>query len=60
MFDWMTWSIEAVGIVILCIWIVVPIGEFKTIFRRLKLSDSPGHSCPGLSAAAESPDGEPK
>ena len=39
MFDWMTWSIEAVGIVILCIWIVVPIAEFKTIFRRLKLKD---------------------
>jgi len=51
MFDWMTWSVEAVGIVILCIWIVVPIGEFKTIFRRLKLKDS---------AAAETPDGQAK
>ena len=51
MFDWMTWSIEGVGIVILCIWIVVPIGEFKAIFRRLKLKDS---------AAAKSADGEAK
>ena len=49
MFDWMTWSIEAVGIVILCIWIVVPIGEFKAIFRRLKNN-----------AAAQAPDGEAK
>jgi hypothetical protein len=40
MFDWMTWCIEGVGIVILCIWIVVPIAEFKTIFRRLKLNDN--------------------
>jgi hypothetical protein len=44
MFDWMTWSIEAVGILILCIWIVVPIGEFRTIFRRLRLKD---HSSEG-------------
>ena len=51
MFDWMTWSIEAVGIVILCIWIVVPIGEFKAIFRRLKLKND---------AAAQTPDGESK
>jgi len=36
MFDWMTYSIEAVGIVILCIWIVVPIREFRRIFQRLK------------------------
>lgn len=38
MFDWVTWSIEAVGIAILCIWIVVPIGEFRSIFQRLKAS----------------------
>ena len=51
MFDWMTWSIEIVGIAILCIWIVVPISEFRAIFRRLKLKND---------AASQPPDGEPK
>jgi hypothetical protein len=37
--DWMTLSIEAVGIAILCIWIVVPIKEFRTILARLKDKD---------------------
>jgi len=46
MFDWMTWSIEGVGILILCIWIVVPIQEFKTIFRRLKLKDGAADQAP--------------
>lgn len=46
MFDWITWSVEAVGIIILCVWIVVPIGEFRTIFGHLKAS------------GAESKDGE--
>jgi hypothetical protein len=36
MFDWMTFSIEAIGIAIFCLWIIVPIGEFREIFRRLK------------------------
>ena len=35
-FDWMLWVIEACGIVILCIWIAVPIREFKQIVKRLK------------------------
>jgi hypothetical protein len=33
--DWMTLTIEAIGFVILCIWIVVPIREFRLIFHRL-------------------------
>lgn len=37
MLDWMTIAIEAVGIVILCIWVIVPVQEFRTIFRRLQL-----------------------
>jgi len=34
--DWMTLSIELMGVAIFCIWIVVPIREFGEIFRRLK------------------------
>jgi hypothetical protein len=36
MFDWMTLSVEIVGFVILTVWVVVPIREFKGIFKRLK------------------------
>jgi len=36
MLDWMTLTIEAIGIVIFLIWIVIPIREFRTILRRLK------------------------
>ena len=35
-FDWMLWGVEACGIVILCIWIAVPLREFKQIAKRLK------------------------
>ena len=34
--DWITLSVEAVGVVILLCWIVVPIREFRGIFKRLK------------------------
>lgn len=35
MTDWITITIEAVGVIILCVWIVVPIREFRGILRRL-------------------------
>ncbi len=34
--DWITLSIEAVGLAILCIWIVIPINEFKEILAKLR------------------------
>jgi hypothetical protein len=34
--DWITWTVEAAGILIFCIWLVVPIREFRQIFLRLK------------------------
>ncbi|MBP6964933.1 MAG: hypothetical protein KBC96_11060 [Armatimonadetes bacterium] len=40
-FDWMLWSVEACGVLILCIWIAVPIREFKQIARRLR--EKQGH-----------------
>jgi uncharacterized membrane protein YcjF (UPF0283 family) len=37
MIDWITILIEAVGVVILLMWIVIPIREFRDILRVLKL-----------------------
>jgi uncharacterized membrane protein YcjF (UPF0283 family) len=34
--DWMTLTIELVGLLILCIWIVIPIREFKQILAKLR------------------------
>jgi hypothetical protein len=36
MFDWATWSVEAVGLVILVVWTILPIQEFRLIARRLR------------------------
>jgi uncharacterized membrane protein YcjF (UPF0283 family) len=36
MIDWITILIEAVGVVILLMWIVIPIREFRDILRVLK------------------------
>lgn len=33
MFDWMTWGIWAMGVVILGIWIVIPLREFKQMLK---------------------------
>ena len=38
--DWMTLSVELVGVLILCIWVVAPIQEFKAIFAGLKQQDA--------------------
>src|ERR1041385_2322635 len=34
--DWITASIETIGILIFVFWFIVPIREFKQIFRRIK------------------------
>jgi hypothetical protein len=36
MFDWMTLIIELIGLAIFFVWIVIPIREFRVIFRRLR------------------------
>jgi hypothetical protein len=33
--DWMTLAVEFLGIVILCVWVVIPIREFTAIARRI-------------------------
>jgi hypothetical protein len=37
-FDWITWSIWLIGLIILFIWIYVPIKEFKKIYSQHKAS----------------------
>ncbi len=34
--DWITITVEAVGLIILLTWVVVPIREFRSIFKRLR------------------------
>lgn len=34
--DWMTLAIEITGIAIICVWIVVPVQEFRGIMDRLR------------------------
>jgi hypothetical protein len=36
MIDWVTLAIELVGIAILLMWVVVPIREFREIFRAVR------------------------
>ena len=34
-FDWITWGIWLIGLIILVIWIYVPIKEFKKLYGRM-------------------------
>ena len=34
--DWMTLAITATGAVIFCLWVVIPIREYRTIYQRLR------------------------
>ena len=36
MFDWITWSVWLIGVVILVIWVVVPIREFGQMRDRMR------------------------
>jgi hypothetical protein len=44
--DWMTLTIELMGLAILLVWTVIPAQEFRAIFKQLlskpTLSDPPG------------------
>ena len=39
--DWMTLAIELAGLLILGIWIVVPIAEFKEIIAKIRFGEVP-------------------
>ncbi|HTL31142.1 MAG TPA: hypothetical protein VL282_18060 [Tepidisphaeraceae bacterium] len=34
--DWMTLTITSIGVIIFCVWLVIPIQEFSKILRRLR------------------------
>ncbi|HWB53257.1 MAG TPA: hypothetical protein VG722_03660 [Tepidisphaeraceae bacterium] len=36
MLDWITICVESIGIIIFVLWIIVPIGEFRTIYHHLR------------------------
>jgi hypothetical protein len=38
--DWMTVTLELVGIVILVVWTVIPIREFSQILRRIRATEA--------------------
>ncbi len=57
-FDWMLWSIEGCGILILCIWITIPIREFRQIARRLRQRDKRPQSETAGPPASENEQGE--
>ena len=40
--DWLTLTIELIGLVILLIWTVIPIQEFRQIFKQLLGKATPG------------------
>ena len=39
--DWMTATIVAIGIAILCVFVVIPIQEFRLILRKLRRKAEP-------------------
>lgn len=38
-FDWVTWSIWLVGLIIMVIWILIPVREFKKLVKRKRSED---------------------
>ncbi len=55
MLDWMTLTIEAVGLTIFIVWIVIPIREFRVIFKRLKHKEAAasGEALPPLTRGGQ-------
>jgi len=44
MFDWVTWSIWAIGLLILIVWIYVPLKEFMHLLHERKLKQEKSRS----------------
>jgi hypothetical protein len=40
--DWITMSVEIIGLIILIVWTLIPIQEFKAIFKRLRQQSREG------------------
>lgn len=43
--DWMTAVIEVMGAAIFCVWVVIPIREYRSIYQRLR-HQKQGHGLP--------------
>jgi hypothetical protein len=43
MFDWVTWSIWSIGLLILIVWVYVPLKEFMQLLheRKVRKEESP-------------------
>lgn len=39
-FDWITWSIWLIGFIIMIIWILVPVREFKKLLQKRRSEHS--------------------
>ena len=38
-FDWVTWSIWLVGFIIMVIWILIPVREFKKLVQKTRADE---------------------
>jgi len=38
-FDWVTWSIWFVGFIIMIVWILIPVKEFKKLVQKKRLEE---------------------
>ena len=38
-FDWVTWSIWLVGFIIMVIWILIPVREFKKLVQQKRANE---------------------
>jgi uncharacterized membrane protein YcjF (UPF0283 family) len=38
-FDWVTWSIWLVGFIIMIIWILIPVKEFKKLVQQKRVNE---------------------
>ena len=39
-FDWVTWSIWLLGFIILIVWVIIPVREFKQMINARKKSEN--------------------
>jgi hypothetical protein len=53
--DWITLSVEIIGIAILCVWVVIPIREFAVIARRILPRKKQQVGSPERSSATPTP-----
>jgi uncharacterized membrane protein YcjF (UPF0283 family) len=53
--DWVTWSIWLVGFLIMVIWILVPIREFRRLLAKRKTQEESEKASPGKPTSGSTP-----